>query len=159
MQYKSPHYWLMKSEAEMYAIDDFAREKKTVWTEVRNYQARNMMRDSMRVGDYFFFYHSSSKPSGVFGIGRILKTGIGDPTALDAHSEYFDPKAAADKNPWITVQVEFIKKFERPVTLEAIKGNKNLSKMAVVQRGSRLSVQPVSEPEFQEILRMSEKAA
>jgi predicted RNA-binding protein with PUA-like domain len=149
----------MKSEAEMYSIDDFAKGKKTIWTEVRNYQARNMMRDAMQVGDYFFFYHSNAKPSGIFGIGRIAKTGMQDPTALDAKSEYFDPKASKDNNPWITVEVEFVRTFAVPVTLEAIKSNKKLAKMVVVQRGSRLSVQPVLESEFQEILPMAEKAA
>ncbi len=139
----------------MYSIDGFAREKKTIWTEVRNYQARNIMRDLMKVGDYFFFYHSSSKPSGIFGIGRISKTGIGDPTALDSNSEYFDPKATKENNPWVTVQVEFVKKFAESITLEKIKANKKLAKMVVVQRGSRLSVQPVTLDEFEEILKMS----
>jgi predicted RNA-binding protein with PUA-like domain len=112
MEYKSKNYWLMKSEAEMYSIDDFKKDKKTIWTEVRNYQARNFMRDNMSVGDYFFFYHSSSEPSGIAGLGKVSKTGIGDPTALDSKGEYYDPKATKENNPWITVEVSFVKKFD-----------------------------------------------
>ncbi len=154
MNYKSKNYWLMKSEAEMYSIDDFAKDKKSIWTEVRNYQARNCMRDQMNVGDYFFFYHSSSEPSGIAGIGKVSKTGIGDPTALDKKSEYFDPKATKENNPWTTVEVEFVKKFPKIISLAEIKGNKKLSKMMVVQKGSRLSVQPVKSEEFEEVLKM-----
>jgi predicted RNA-binding protein with PUA-like domain len=155
MKYKSKNYWLMKSEAEMFSIDDFKKEKTTIWTEVRNYQARNTMRDLMSLGDYFLFYHSSSDPSGVFGVGRIASTGIGDPTALDKKSHYFDPKATKDNNPWVTVEVEFIEKFSRGISLEELKQNEKLSKMLVLQKGSRLSVQPVRPEEFQEILRMA----
>ena len=154
MQYKSKNYWLMKSEAEMFSIDDFAKEKKTIWTEVRNYQARNSMRDNMSVGDYFFFYHSSSEPTGIAGIGKISKTGIGDPTALDKKSEYFDPKATVKNNPWTTVEVQFVNKFPKIITLAEVKANRALSKMVLVQRGSRLSVQPVTAKEFEEVLKM-----
>lgn len=147
----------MKSEAEMYSIDDFAKDKKTVWTEVRNYQARNFMRDKMQPGDLFLFYHSSSEPSGAAGLGKILKTGVPDPTALDRSSEYFDPKATKTNNPWICVEVGFVRKFKRIVTLAEIKNNQNLKGIMVAQRGSRLSIQPVSKTHFDEIVRMAEK--
>lgn len=155
MKYKSKNYWLMKSEAEMYSIDDFKKDKSTLWTEVRNYQARNIMRDSMSVGDYFLFYHSNSNPSGVYGIGKILEKGLSDPTALDKKSEYYDPKATPKNNPWATVKVGFVYKFPKEISLAQIKANKRLSKMVVVQPGSRLSVQPVKEEEFSEILKMA----
>lgn len=158
MKYKSNRYWLMKSEAEMYSISDLKKDKKVIWTEVRNYQARNMMRDLMHVGDYIFFYHSNSKPSGIYGVGKVSKVGITDPTALDSKSEYFDPKASKEKNPWACVEISFEEEFQNPVSLEAIKSNKNLSMMVVAQRGSRLSVQPVMPVEFLEVLKMAGSA-
>jgi predicted RNA-binding protein with PUA-like domain len=150
------NYWLLKSEAEMFSIDDFKKDKSTIWTEVRNYQARNYMRDGMKPGDLFLFHHSSSDPSGVAGTGKILKTGIGDPTALDKKSEYYDAKASRDNNPWITVEVGFGKKFARFVSLDDIRANKKLKDMGVIRRGNRLSVQPVTKAEFEEILRMGQ---
>lgn len=154
MKYHSKRYWLMKSEAEMYSIGDFRRDRRTVWTEVRNYQARNMMRDDMSVGDYFLFYHSSSNPSGVYGFGKISKTGIGDPTALDKSSEYYDPKATAANNPWTTVEVECVASLAHPVSLAELKTNPKLKKMVVLQKGSRLSVMPVTAEEFHTVLEM-----
>jgi len=139
----------------MYSIDDFAKDKKTVWTEVRNYQARNFMRDQMHPGDRFLFYHSSSEPSGAAGVGEILKTGVADPTALDRKSEYYDPKAMAANNPWITVEVGFVRKFSRVIALAEIKTNPKLQGIMVAQKGSRLSIQPVSKAHFDEIRRMA----
>ncbi|MDB4940115.1 MAG: hypothetical protein JWO40_540 [Candidatus Doudnabacteria bacterium] len=139
----------------MYSIDDFKKDQDTVWTEVRNYQARNFLRDSISVGDYFFFYHSSSEPSGIAGVGKILRTKIGDPTALDKKSEYFDPKATKEHNPWSTVEVQFVEKFPAVITLAEVKQNKKLSKMVVAQKGSRLSVQPVKADQFEEIMNMA----
>ncbi len=144
----------MKSEAEMFSIDDFKNDGDVIWTEVRNYQARNTMRDLMSVGDYFFFYHSSSKPSGIFGLGEIIETGIADPTAVDKKSEYYDSKATTKNNPWTTVKVRFLEKFHNGISLEEIKRNKKLSKMVLLQLGSRLSVQPVRGEEFQELMKM-----
>jgi predicted RNA-binding protein with PUA-like domain len=154
MKYIGKNYWLMKSEAEMFSINDFKKEKRTIWTEVRNYQARNLMRDGMTVGDYFLFYHSSSEPTGVAGLGIIAKTGIPDPTALDKTSEYFDKKATLANNPWVTVEVKFIEMLPRVITLAEIKLNPILKKMTLVQKGSRLSIQPVKKEEFMEILKM-----
>lgn len=145
----------MKSEAAMFSIDDFARDKETIWTEVRNYQARNFMRDKMRAGDLFLFYHSSSEPSGAAGIGKITQTGVADPTALDRGSEYFDPKATKANNPWICVKVGFVKKFKRIIPLAEIKSNPKLKGVMVAARGSRLSVQPLSKVHFEEIVKMA----
>lgn len=147
-------YWLMKSEAEMFSIDDFRKDKKAIWTEVRNYQARNFMRDDMKAGDLFLFYHSSSEPSGVAGVGKILKTGVPDPTAIDPKSEYFDPKALKD-NVWITVEVGFVEKLPKFVSLAEIKSNPGLRGIMVAEKGSRLSVQPVSAEHFKEILKIA----
>ncbi len=146
-------YWLLKSEAEMYSIEHFKKDKKTIWTEDRNYQARNFMRDEMKPQDLFLFYHSSSEPSGVFGFGKISKTGVSDPTALDKKSEYFDPKATKENNPWICVEALFVEKFLRPITLAEIKANKKLKGILVAKRGMRLSVIPISKEHFEEILK------
>jgi predicted RNA-binding protein with PUA-like domain len=152
VRYESQGYWLMKSEAEMYSIGDFRRDRRTIWTEVRNYQARNMMRDQMHVGDHFLFYHSNSNPSGVYGFGKVSKTGIGDPTALDRKSEYYDPKATKANNPWVTVEVECIASLPHPVSLAELKRDRKLAKMPLLQKGSRLSVMPITSEEFHEVL-------
>ncbi len=145
-------YWLLKSEPSAYSIDDFKRDGTTIWEGVRNYQARNFMRDDMRTGDLFLFYHSNTDPTGVAGIGKIVEVGVPDPSALDAKSDYFDPKATSEKNSWITVRVQFMKKLPALVSLETIKEHTTLKKMLVAQKGIRLSVQPVTSEAFETIL-------
>ncbi len=149
-------YWLLKSEASCYSIDDFAMDKKTRWTGIRNYQARNFMRDLMSVGDEFFFYHSSSDPTAIVGIGKISATAKPDLTAQDKKDEHYDPKSS-DQNPiWYSPEVTFVKKFSNPITLSQLKRENSLEGMVLLQTGSRLSVQPVSEKQFNFILKISD---
>lgn len=138
-------FWLMKSEPDAYSIDDLERDGRTTWDGVRNYQARNHLRDAKR-GDTVLFYHSSTKPPGVAGVARVTREAFPDPTATDAKSEYFDPKSSADDPRWFTVEVEFVERFEDLVTLDELKADPRFEGMLVTRRGQRLSVQPV-EPE------------
>ncbi|HYE22086.1 MAG TPA: EVE domain-containing protein [Verrucomicrobiae bacterium] len=145
----------MKSEPESYSIDDLKRDKTTIWTSIRNYRARNVMRDEMRPGDLFLFYHSMSDPNGVVGVGRIIQNNLPDLTALDKKDEYFDPKATKDKNPWVAPKVEFVKKFKRTVALEEIKKDKRFKDM-ILLKIPRLSVQPVSKEHFELISKLGD---
>lgn len=144
----------MKSEPETYPIEKFEKDKKTLWTGVRNYLARNFMMSSMQVGDRFLFYHSNAEPSAVTGFGKILRTNVPDPTAYDKKDEYHDPKSTPEKPIWFCAEVGFEKRFKKPVTLEDIKATKALSGMALLQKGQRLSIQQVSQKDFELILKM-----
>lgn len=141
-------YWLMKTEPEEFSIRDLKERKVEAWNGVRNYTARNHMRDLMAVGDEVLFYHSSVVPPGVAGIATIARTAYPDPTALDPKSDYHDPKATKDKNPWVMVDVKFKKEFARLVTLDEMRGTPGLEDMLVIRKGMRLSVQPVTPAEF-----------
>lgn len=143
------NYWLMKSEPETFSIDHLKQKKKSGWDGVRNYQARNFMRDEMKKGDLILFYHSSCEVPGVAGIAKVSKESHPDPTQFDPSSEYFDGKATKDKPRWFMVEVEFVEKFDNVFTLSDIKKTKELEKMLVVQKGSRLSINPVTSNEFQ----------
>lgn len=155
-------YWLIKSEGDCYSIDDLKRDSVTPWSGVRNFQARNFMRDNMKVGDLAFFYHSSSKPTGIFGIAEVCSEPHADATALDKKDEHFDEKSYAKyilskkdfKPTWILVDFKFVKKFKRPLTLNEIKDDPNLEGMMVRNVGTRLSIQPVSEKHFMHILKI-----
>jgi len=142
-------YWLMKSEPESYSIDDLQRDKTTIWNSIRNYRARNIMRDEMKAGDLFFYY-SMSKLNGVAGIGKIVTPGLPDATALDPKDDYYDPKATKEKNPWVAPKVAFVSKFKRIVTLDEIKKDKRLKNM-ILLKIARLSIQPVTKAEFEAI--------
>jgi len=148
------NYWLMKSEPDCYSIDDLKRDKTTPWEGVRNYQARNFMRDHMKKGDFVLFYHSSSNPIGVVGIGKIVANAHADETQFKKGGEYYDPKSTIENSRWQCVDVGFVKKFKELVTLDAIKFEDELSGMMVRARGSRLSIQPVSEKHFKIIEKM-----
>jgi len=148
-------YWLFKSEPSVYSIDDLKKDKVTYWDGVRNYQARNFLRDEIKPGDKVLFYHSNSKTTGVFGIARVVKGGYPDFTAFDSNDPHYDPKSKREKPTWFMVDIRFEKKFKLPVTLEAIKSNPKLKSMKLVQRGNRLSVMPVTKEEFEEIVKMS----
>ncbi|MEJ0021207.1 MAG: EVE domain-containing protein [Candidatus Doudnabacteria bacterium] len=143
------NYWLMKSEPESYSIEDLLRDKTTTWNSIRNYRARNIMRDEMKSGDLFLFYHSGDQ-KGVVGTGKILEPNLPDITALDKNDDYYDPKASKEKNPWIAPKVAFVGKFKRLVTLGQIKANKRLKDM-ILLKIPRLSVQPVTKEEFEMI--------
>ncbi len=147
-------YWLMKSEPGAYSIDDLVKDKKTHWDGVRNYQARNFMRDEMKIGDKVLFYHSNAKPTGVVGVCEIIKEGYPDFTAFDPDESHYDPKSNLDKPTWMMVDIKLIKKLPRIVTLEEIKENSKLQNMKLVQRGNRLSVMPVEKKEFDVILKL-----
>lgn len=141
-------YWLMKSEPEVFSIDDLKKNKKTLWEGVRNYQARNFMMKDMKVGDLVLFYHSNATPPGVAGIAKVTKLAQPDPTQFDKKSEYFDSKATQEKPIWYCVEVCFVKKFDEVYSLEQIKSNPKLKNMLVIKKGQRLSVQPVEEDDF-----------
>lgn len=145
-------YWLMKSEPTVYSIDDLEKEKIACWEGVRNYSARNTMR-SMSVGDLAFFYHSNADPSGVAGIARICKEAYPDHYAWNTRSKYYDKKSSKENPRWYMVDVEWVQKFPNLVSLQVIKITKGLQNMVLVKR-SRLSVQPVTNKEFEIIKKM-----
>ncbi len=147
-------YWLMKSEPGAYSIDDLKKEGFSGWDGVRNYQARNFMRDKMSEGDLVLFYHSNANPPGVAGICRITETGLIDPTAFDPDSQYFDPKSSEENPRWIMVEVEYVEKLPRFVSLPEIKEQKGLSDMKLLQKGSRLSIMPITKKHFKAILKL-----
>ena len=144
-------YWLMKSEPDEFSIEHLKKLGRARWDGVRNYQARNFLR-SMQVGDLFFFYHSSCPEPGIAGIARIAGPTYPDPTALDPHSHYFDAKASAEKNPWSALDVEFVEAFGKVLPLARLRSEPALAELALVQRGSRLSVMPVGPAEWSAIL-------
>ena len=146
-------YWLMKSEPDELSIQHLQQLGRARWDGVRNYQARNFMR-SMQIGDEFFFYHSSCPEPGIAGIARIASPVYPDPTSLDPNSHYFDAKASAEKNPWSALDVEFVEAFPRVLPLASLREQQALAELALVQRGSRLSVMPVSAEQWQAILAM-----
>ncbi len=148
---KEKKYWLMKSEPETYGIDHFKADKKTAWTGVRNFLARNYMRDEMRVGDQVLFYHSSCKVPGVYGIAKVASAPYPDPTQFDATSDYYEPRATKEKPVWYLVDIAFVKKLKEPVTLTDIRANPKLKSMVILQPGSRLSITPVASEHFEEI--------
>ncbi len=149
-------YWLMKSEPDVFGIDDLKQRPRQTehWDGVRNYQARNMMRDLMRVGDQIFFYHSNCETPGIVGIAEIVREAYPDHSAWNPESKYFDPKSSLDNPRWFMVDVRFVRKFKRTIGLAELKANPALENMAVVRKGNRLSINPVSETEWQAILAM-----
>ena len=142
-------YWLMKSEPDVFGVDDLAREprKTTAWWGVRNYQARNFMRDDMRVGDLALFYHSSCPEPGIAGIMRISRRAYPDATQFDPASEYYDAKATRDDPRWVNVDVTLVRRT-RLVSIQELRGHPELADMRVLQRGNRLSITPVSDAEW-----------
>ena len=146
--------WLMKSEPDVYSIDDLQRDGTERWEGVRNYQARNFMR-GMAVGDLALFYHSNAKPPGVAGVCRISREAYPDATQFDQKSKYFDPKSQIEDPRWSMVDVAFVEKFDEEVSLQALKDDPALEGMLVTQKGSRLSVQPVAKKHFKRVLKMA----
>jgi predicted RNA-binding protein with PUA-like domain len=146
-------YWLMKTEPDVYSIDDLARDGRGTWEGVRNYQARNYLR-AMRVGDLALFYHSNAKPPGVVGLMRIVRTAYPDDTQFDPASLYVDPKSPREAPRWDRVDVAFEEKLRNLVSLDDLKAHPRLGDMLVVQRGQRLSVQPVIRAHFELVLKL-----
>lgn len=151
--------WLMKCEPSAYTIDDLQRDGTTSWEGVRNYQARNFMRDDMREGDAVLFYASNANPSGVTGLGRIVRAGYPDHFAWKKRHVYFDATSTRDAPVWYMVDVGFVERFESVVSLETLKATKGLERMMVTQKGSRLSVQPVTAREFAIVVTLGRRTA
>jgi predicted RNA-binding protein with PUA-like domain len=152
------NYWLFKSEPDVFSFADLkARPQQTEpWSGVRNYQARNSMRDLMRVGDLGFFYHSSCPEPGIAGVMRIASGPYPDPTQFNPSDEYFDPKATAEKPIWILVDVAWEKDLKHPVSLDRLRQTEALADMAILRRGNRLSITPITAAEFKTILKLSQ---
>ncbi len=150
------NYWLMKSEPDAFSIDDLARAPRRTshWDGVRNYQARNMMRDDMKRGDRVFFYHSNCAEPGIVGIARVARQAYPDHTAFDPEDAHFDPKSDPDNPRWFMVDVAFVRKFARNITLSELRQHVDgaLADMPLLRRGNRLSVMPVTESQWQFIL-------
>lgn len=146
----------MKSEPEVFSIDDLinAKNQTTFWDGVRNYQARNYIRDEMKVGDKVIFYHSNSEPPSAVGVCEIVKEAYPDFTAFDPENSHYDPKSKKDSPTWFMVDIKFVKKFSHAVSINEMRENKKLQNMKLLQRGNRLSVMPLSKDEFNEIIKM-----
>ena len=157
----SGNYWLVKSEPDVFSIDDLinANRQTTCWDGVRNYQARNTLRDSMKVGDFVLFYHSNAKPPGVAGVVKVVREGYPDPTAFDPEDPHFDPKSKRDQPTWMMVDLQFVEKFEQELGLPELKSMPELKDMQLLQRGSRLSVQSVRPAEFQTVVKAARSAS
>jgi predicted RNA-binding protein with PUA-like domain len=146
---KDKKYWLMKSEPGVFSIDDLMKspDQTTCWEGVRNYQARNFMRDEMKAGDLVLFYHSGKNPS-VVGIARVVKDGYPDDTAWDNQNDYFDPKSNPENPTWYRVDIRFEQKLLKPISLKELRTINGLENMILLKKGMRLSVQPVTKKEF-----------
>ncbi|MCH8897440.1 MAG: EVE domain-containing protein [Chloroflexi bacterium] len=153
-------YWLFKSEPSNYSFDDLLSEtdQTAEWDGVRNYQARNLIRDDMKVGDGILFYHSSTDPTAVVGTATIAREAYPDSTAWDPQGKYYDPKSSPDNPTWMMVDIKAGEKFARPVTLQEIKLNPKLEGMMLVRRGMRLSIQTLTEEEWDEIVALGRQA-
>jgi predicted RNA-binding protein with PUA-like domain len=148
-------YWLVKSEPGSYSIDDLKRDGKTIWDGVRNYQARNFMRDEMKVGDQVLFYHSNTEVPAIVGLAEVSSGPQVDPTAFDKTDSHFDPKSNPQKPTWILVEIKFVRKFTHPISLSQLKADSKFKDLMLTQKGSRLSVQPVSQADFEAILNLT----
>lgn len=146
-------YWLMKSEPDVYSIDDLKKDGWTYWEGVRNYQARNIMRDEMQVGDGVLFYHSRIKPMAVVGIAKVSKAAYPDHTQFEPDSKYYDSKSKEDNPRWMMVDIEYVGHFDEPQTLADLKADEKLVGLALLRKGQRLSVQPVEAKHWKHILK------
>jgi predicted RNA-binding protein with PUA-like domain len=153
-----PRHWLMKVEPSAYTIDALERDGRTGWEGVRNYKARNLLRDEIAVGDRVLFYASNADPSGVTGLAEVVRAGYPDPLQFARGNDYFDPKATRDAPIWYSVDIAFTERFSAVVALADLKANPALRNMMVTKRGARLSVQPVSAAEFAAVCRMGRRS-
>jgi predicted RNA-binding protein with PUA-like domain len=152
------NYWLMKSEPDAFSIDDLKRKGTEAWDGVRNYQARNFMRDGMKVGDKIFFYHSNCKIPGIVGIAAVDSTAYPDPSQFNPKSDYYDPTATREEPRWMLVDVKFVRKLKRTIALDELKGLPELEDMPLVRKGNRLSVMPVAKADWDFILTLEAAA-
>ncbi len=148
------NYWLMKSEPDAFSLDDLEAVAQEPWDGVRNYQARNMMRDQMKVGDRVFFYHSNCKVPGIVGLAEVVREGYVDHTAFDPEAHYYDPKSDPGNPRWYMVDLKFERRLGRTITLQELKERPELADMPLVRKGNRLSVMPVSAEDWTFILRL-----
>lgn len=150
-------YWLFKSEADCFSIDDLAKapKKTTFWDGVRNYQARNYLRDDVKVGDGVFLYHSNSDPLAIVGTMEVVKAAYPDHTAFAPKEQHYDPKSKPDDPTWFMVDVRLKQKFPQPVTRDMLKAARELAQMVVLQRGSRLSIMPVTGAEWRAVHKLA----
>ncbi len=148
-------HWLIKSEPDVFGIDDLAKVKKEPWSGVRNYQARNFMWKDMQPGDLALFYHSNAKPPGITGIARVVGEAYADPTQFDQKSEYYDAKSSSNNPRWWLRDFEFVGKFSEMLTLEQLKADSVLTEMLVCQRGTRLSITPVDPLHFKRVCKLA----
>ena len=146
------NYWLMKSEPDAYSIDDLERDGREPWDGIRNYQARNMMRDEMKIGDEVFFYHSNCKEPGIVGIMKVASEPYPDPMQFDRTSKYYDPKSTKDNPRWCLVDVEFVRKLERTISLAEIKDTTGLDGLILTRKGNRLSIMPIDKTHWSRLL-------
>ncbi len=155
---QKPRYWLLKSEPAVFSVDDLARAPRqtTCWDGVRNYQARNFLRE-MRIGDQVLFYHSNADPPAVAGVAQVVKEAYPDPTAFDSKDRHFDPKSTPDAPTWYMVDIRLVRKFRRPLGLDELRKVRGLARMELLRAGSRLSVQPVSAAEWAVILKLADR--
>lgn len=151
------NYWIFKSEPDVYSIDDLKRDKTTFWDGVRNYEARNYLRDKVKIGDQVFFYHSNCDEPGIYGLCEVVKEAYPDFTQFDPGNKHFDPRSKPDNPAWFMVDVKFIEKFEKPVLLDELKRKPELKNIRLLQKGNRLSIIPINEKEFNIILKMTKK--
>ncbi len=153
----APHrrYWLFKSEPDVYGIEELEHDRETTWEGVRNYQARNLLRDEVRMGDGVLFYHSNAKPLGIAGIARVVRAGYPDDSAWNPRSDYFDADSDRTAPTWFRVDVAFVARFSPALSRETLLAEPSLAKMMLLQKGSRLSIQPVTDAEWRAVLRLA----
>lgn len=152
-------YWLFKSESSCFSIDDLAAapERTTYWDGVRNYQARNMLRDEIQVGDQVLYYHSNSVPLAIVGTATVVRAGYPDHTAFDPNEDHYDPESNPDSPRWFMVDIRLLEKFAKPITRDMLKSTPATANMMIMQKGSRLSVTPVTSSEWDAVLRLAEE--
>ncbi|ABS78522.1 EVE domain-containing protein [Coxiella burnetii] len=150
------NYWLLKSEPTSYSIDDLFREKNKItrWDGVRNYQARNFMRDGMKKGDLAFFYHSNCEKPGIVGVVEVVRESYPDLTALDPEDHHYDPKSTPDNPRWLMVDIKFRKKFPQVISLQELRQNPKLKDLLILRKGNRLSITPVSKAHWDAIMKL-----
>ncbi|MEO1085207.1 MAG: EVE domain-containing protein [Acidobacteriota bacterium] len=148
-------FWLMKSEPYVYGLDDLERDGSTLWDGVRNYQARNFMRDEMNQGDLILYYHSNAKPPGVVGLATVSSEPYPDPTQFDESSKYYDAKSTTDDPRWILIDIAFEARFPRMVSLQDLKEDDDLDGMLVTKKGQRLSIQPVERRHMERVIELA----
>ncbi|MDF3820805.1 EVE domain-containing protein [Leptospira sp. 96542] len=151
-------YWLFKTEPEVFSIDSLIKEKLSFWEGVRNYQARNYLRDDVKLGDLVLFHHSNANPPGIVGIAEVAKEATPDPHQFDPNSKYFDAKLKGVEPRWFGVHLKPHTKFSRLISLDELRSTKGLEKMIVIQKGGRLSIQPVTKKEFEIVLKLANKS-